>query len=62
MWFYDVRADGMTLDDKRTPIEANDFIRRKVPGAQLTILDAAHISNIEQAAAFNAEVLGFLTS
>lgn len=25
VWFYDVRADGFTLDDKRTPIEANDF-------------------------------------
>jgi type I restriction enzyme M protein len=25
VWFYDVRADGMTLDDKRTPIEANDL-------------------------------------
>ncbi|MBK5962039.1 3-oxoadipate enol-lactonase [Rhodoplanes elegans] len=48
--------------DQSTPIEANDFIRRKVPGAQLTILDSAHISNIEQAAAFNTEVLGFLVS
>jgi type I restriction enzyme M protein len=25
VWFFDVRADGMTLDDKRTPIEANDL-------------------------------------
>lgn len=25
VWFYDVRADGFTLDDKRTPIEQNDF-------------------------------------
>ncbi|SIT74155.1 class I SAM-dependent DNA methyltransferase [Microbacterium sp. RU33B] len=25
VWFYDVRADGFTLDDKRTPIAANDF-------------------------------------
>ncbi|NQX14095.1 SAM-dependent DNA methyltransferase [Microbacteriaceae bacterium VKM Ac-2855] len=25
VWFYDVRADGMTLDDKRTPVEANDL-------------------------------------
>lgn len=25
VWFYDVRADGYTLDDKRTPIEANDL-------------------------------------
>ncbi|QTX05813.1 type I restriction-modification system subunit M [Agromyces archimandritae] len=25
VWFYDVRADGFTLDDKRTAIEANDL-------------------------------------
>ncbi|MTW16409.1 3-oxoadipate enol-lactonase [Rhodoplanes serenus] len=48
--------------DQSTPIEAAEFIRRNVPGAQLTILEAAHLSNIEQAAAFNTEVLGFLTS
>lgn len=48
--------------DTSTPIEAAEFIRRRVPGAQLTILEAAHISNIEQAVDFNTEVLGFLTS
>jgi len=25
IWFYDVRADGFSLDDKRNPIEANDL-------------------------------------
>jgi type I restriction enzyme M protein len=25
VWFYEVQADGFTLDDKRTPIEANDL-------------------------------------
>lgn len=25
VWFYDVRADGFSLDDKRNPIEANDL-------------------------------------
>jgi type I restriction enzyme M protein len=25
VWFYDVRADGFTLDDKREPTEANDL-------------------------------------
>ncbi len=25
VWFYDVQADGLTLDDKRTPTEANDL-------------------------------------
>ena len=25
VWFYDMKADGFTLDDKRTPIEQNDI-------------------------------------
>jgi type I restriction enzyme M protein len=25
VWFYDLSADGFSLDDKRTPIEANDI-------------------------------------
>ena len=25
VWFYDMRADGYSLDDKRTPIEQNDI-------------------------------------
>jgi type I restriction enzyme M protein len=25
VWFYDITADGFSLDDKRTPIEANDI-------------------------------------
>ena len=25
VWFYDVRADGFSLDDKRNPVEANDL-------------------------------------
>ncbi len=25
VWFYDINADGFSLDDKRAPIEANDF-------------------------------------
>jgi len=25
VWFYDVRADGYSLDDKRSPVEANDL-------------------------------------
>lgn len=48
--------------DPSTTIEAAEFIRARIPGAQMTILDAAHISCIEQANAFNAELLGFLTS
>ncbi len=25
VWFYDVRADGFSLDDKRNPVETNDL-------------------------------------
>jgi len=25
VWFYDMQADGYSLDDKRNPIEANDI-------------------------------------
>lgn len=48
--------------DGSTTVEAAEFIRSRVPGAQMTILDAAHISNVEQATAFTTEVLGFLTA
>jgi 3-oxoadipate enol-lactonase len=47
--------------DRSTPMEAAQFIRSRIPGAALTLLDAAHISNVEQPAAYTAEVLGFLT-
>lgn len=25
VWFYDMKADGLSLDDKRQPVEANDI-------------------------------------
>ena len=25
VWFYDMQADGFSLDDKRTPIQDNDI-------------------------------------
>jgi 3-oxoadipate enol-lactonase len=47
--------------DMATPIEGAIFIQKQIPGAALTVLEAAHISNIEQAGSFAGEVLGFLT-
>jgi 3-oxoadipate enol-lactonase len=47
--------------DMATPIAAGELIRSKIPGASLTILDAAHISNVEQPDAFTDAVVGFLT-
>jgi type I restriction enzyme M protein len=36
VWFYDLTADGFSLDDKRTPIEANDIpdVIAKWPGRE----------------------------
>ena len=47
--------------DMSTPISAAEYIRSKIPGASMTILDAAHISNVEQPHAFTDAVVGFLT-
>jgi 3-oxoadipate enol-lactonase len=47
--------------DPATPLDHAEFIRRRIPGAALTVLDAAHISTVEQPAVYTAEVLGFLT-
>jgi 3-oxoadipate enol-lactonase len=47
--------------DTSTPIAAGEYIRSQIPGASLTILDAAHISNVEQPRAFTEAVVGFLT-
>jgi 3-oxoadipate enol-lactonase len=45
--------------DQATPVDAAEYIRSHIPGAAMTLLDAAHLSNIEQADDFTAEVLGF---
>lgn len=57
-----IRAPTLVIagrQDNATPLEAAEHIRSHIPGAALTLLDAAHISNIEQSAEFTAEVLGF---
>jgi len=47
--------------DNATPVAAGEFIRSQIPGASMTLLDAAHISNVEQSHAFTEAVAGFLT-
>lgn len=47
--------------DPATTLEAGEYLRDHIPGAAFTVLEAAHISNIEQPAQFNSAVLGFLT-
>jgi 3-oxoadipate enol-lactonase len=47
--------------DMATPVAASELIRSNIPGASMTLLDAAHISNVEQSHAFTDAVVGFLT-
>lgn len=48
-------------DDPGTPVSASQVIHEKIKGSELVILkSAAHLSNIEQAEAFNRAVLNFL--
>ena len=47
--------------DQSTTIAQAEFMRKAIPRANLTILDSAHISNVEQAHAFNDALIGFLT-
>jgi len=46
--------------DPATNVAAAEFIRDSIPGAKLVILDAAHISNVEQPEAYAKEVTAFL--
>jgi 3-oxoadipate enol-lactonase len=46
--------------DPATPPEANEYISKHIPGAKFTLLDAAHLSNIEQPKAYTKAVLDFL--
>ncbi len=46
--------------DPATPPEKAQEIARAIPGAKLLMLEAAHLSNIEQAEAFTAALLNFL--
>ena len=48
-------------DDPSTPVAAARLIHERISGSELAVIpDAAHLSNIEQADAFNAALTGFL--
>lgn len=49
-----------TRDRATAPAEGH-FIAERVPGARYVELDVAHLSNVEQAEAFNRALLDFLT-
>ena len=46
--------------DPATTVEAAEFIRSRIPGAALTVLDTAHLSNVERPQEYAETVLGFL--
>ena len=50
------------LIDVPTPPEAARFIHDRIAGSKMLTLDAAHLSNVEQAEAFTSAVMGFLGS
>ena len=48
-------------DDPGTPVAAHEVIRDRIEGARLVVIsDALHFSNVEQTAAFNEALAGFL--
>ena len=50
-------------EDPATPVEAARAIHERLPDAKLVVLpSAAHLSNVEQAGAFNRSLLQFLLS
>ena len=48
--------------DLSTPPALGEFMRGRIENAQLVELPCAHISNVEQAAAFNTAMLDFLSA
>jgi len=48
--------------DATTPPEGLRFIHERIAGSKMIALDAAHLSNVEQAEAFTSAVMGFLGS
>jgi 3-oxoadipate enol-lactonase len=58
-----IRAPTLVIagkHDPATPVEASEYIKSRIPGATLTLLDVAHLSNIEQPEAYTNVVLDFL--
>ena len=47
--------------DPVTPPADAEAIRARIHGARVSVLDAAHLSNVEQADAFNESMIAFIT-
>jgi len=48
--------------DEATPLEGMRFVHERIKGSKMLTLDAAHLSNVEQADAFTSALMGFLGS
>ena len=48
--------------DPATPPEALQFIHERIAGSKLALLDAAHLTNVEQDRAFTSAVMEFIPS
>jgi 3-oxoadipate enol-lactonase len=46
--------------DNATPLKDSEFMASRIAGSELVVLDAGHISNIEQSAAFTSALENFL--
>ncbi len=59
----DIRVPTLVIagrHDPATPVAAGEFIRSRIPGAAMHVIDAAHIANVEQPHEYLDTVLGFL--
>jgi 3-oxoadipate enol-lactonase len=60
-----IQAPTLIIAGKRDPattVENAEFIRDRVAGSKLALIDAAHISNIEQPETYTKTALEFLTA
>jgi 3-oxoadipate enol-lactonase len=58
-----IKAPTMIIAGKQdagTTVEMAELIRKSIPGASMTLFDAAHIANVECAHDYTDAVLGFL--
>jgi len=46
--------------DAATPPDGVEFIHERIPGSKLVLLDAAHLTNVEQSVAFNEALQEFV--
>jgi 3-oxoadipate enol-lactonase len=59
----DIKAPTLVIagrHDAATPVEVGEAVRKNIPRAAMTLIDASHISNVEQPHDYAEIVLGFL--